>query len=183
MFAAQGEFDAGSLQQGDIVTDVHLLGALSYNEINFSAPATSQGKIVGWSVPKEPTIGNAMVISHSCEVARENSVKVTSIILAPLRDVSKATSPAKVKELIESNLIDQTGAEASYLKYFYIEPSPLLPYERGAIADFSKVFSVHKSAYEYLLAAKKLQLDETTRDSMALKLALYFHRSQQPTAA
>lgn len=183
MFVATTDVERSSLLQGDILTGIQLLGALNYNEISHSMPATGKGSPVAWAVSKPPAVGDAMVLSHSCEVAQENGVKLTSIILAPLRDVSSATPKDKMKELIDSNLIDQSGAAASYLKYFYLEPSHLLSYQHGAVADFSKCFSIRKNSYDFLLAAKVLQLQEPTRNSMALKLALYFHRSQQPSAA
>jgi hypothetical protein len=174
--------DLNTLLQGDVLKEVQLLGALSYQEILVASPVTGGGQPQNWTVPKPPITGDAMVLSHSCEVSLENDVKVTSIILAPLRDVSKATAPDKVRELIDSNLIDQANPEASYLKYFYLQPHEQLAYTQGAIADFSKLFSVRKSSYAYLLSRKVLQLDDATRFSMSLKLALYFHRNDEEAA-
>jgi hypothetical protein len=182
MYIAPQELDGSSLLQGDVLRDIHLLGALHYSEIFLSTPA-SGGDPQGWTVPKPPLLGDAVVLSHSCEVARENGVKLTSIILAPLRDVSSATRPDKLDELIASNLIDSSNPTASYLKYFYLEAHHALKYTKGSVIDFSKLFSVRKNSYDYLLSRKVLQLTESTRDSMALKLALYFHRSQESCAA
>jgi hypothetical protein len=119
------------------------------------------------------------VLSHSCEVDRANGVKVTSIIVAPLRDLHTATVPAKIEELKASNVISE-GTEASYLKYFYLLPNGKLQHKTGAVVDFSKCFSIRKNAYDYLVSRKVLQLADDARDAFALKLALYFHRSQQP---
>jgi hypothetical protein len=124
-----------------------------------------------------------MVLSHSCEIARDNAIKVTSIILAPVRDVSGATPREKLRELIESNFIDRAQPESRYLKYYYLEPHHKLPFQDGAIVDFSKCFSVRKNSYDFLLARKAVQLLDEARDSMALKLSLYFHRQQAPNAA
>mgnify|MGYP001138909842 CR=1 FL=1 len=175
--------DAGTLLQGDILIDVHLLGALTYQEILLGTPSAGGTEPQAWTIPKPPIRGDAMVLSHSCEVATENGVKVTSIILAPLRDVSGATKPDKLAELIESNLIASSGAKASYLKYFYVEPHTLLSYPKGAVVDFSKLFSVRKTSYEYLLERKRIELAEATRQEMSLKLALYFHRESAKNAA
>ena len=41
---------------------------------------------------------------------------LTSIILAPLRDIHKATAQERIQELIDSNLIDRSNPGASYLK-------------------------------------------------------------------
>ena len=124
-----------------------------------------------------------MVVSHSCEVAKENGVKLTSILLAPVRDVSGATPASKLQELIDSNLIDRSNPDASYLKYFDLEPDDKLAHPQGSVVDFSKAFSVRKNSYEFLLDKKVLQLDGESRTSMALKLALYFHRAEELPAA
>jgi hypothetical protein len=182
MFEPPDATDGATLRQGDIIADVQILGALNYRGIQFVIPSTG-GDPTGWSVAARPTVGHVIVLSHSCEVARENAVKLTSVILAPLRDLSTATKPDRVQELIDSNFIDQTQPAASYLKYFYIEPNELLPFGRGAVADFSKLFSVRKNAYDYLLGKKVLQLTKAAQGSMALKLALYFHRTEEETAA
>ncbi len=175
--------DATSLLQGDIIADVHLLGALAYQEILLGTPSAGNAEPQAWTIPKGPIRGDAMVLSHSCEIATDNSVKVTSIILAPLRDVSTATKPDRLAELIESNLIASTAAKASYLKYFFVEANPALSYPKGAVVDFSKLFSVRKTSYDYLLERKCLELSDDVRLEMSLKLALYFHRDGSKNAA
>lgn len=176
MFLDNNEIEKTSLRQGDIINEIHLLGAININNIHYSSPANNPQKHASWNVPNPPIFGNAMVVSHSCEVARENKIKVTSIILAPLRDVHKATAKDRVDELIKSNLIDHSNPTASFLKYFYITPNPALEYEQGAIVDFSKIFSIRNQSYDLLLEKKVAQLTEQSSSSMALKLALYFHR-------
>lgn len=176
MFINNNEIEKTSLRQGDIVNKIHLLGAININNIHYSSPANAPQRLASWNVPNSPIFGNAMVVSHSCEIARENKIKVTSIILAPLRDVHKATAKDRVDELIKSNLIDHSNPSASFLKYFYIQPNPALEYSQGAIVDFSKIFSIRNKSYELLLEKKVAQLTEQSSSSMALKLALYFHR-------
>lgn len=183
VFVSHGQMDTSSLLQGDIIIDVHLLGALTYQEILLGTPSAGNAEPQAWTIPKSPIRGDAMVLSHSCEIATENGVKVTSIILAPLRDVSTATKPDRLAELIESNLIATSGAKASYLKYFYVEPNPSLSYPKGAVVDFSKLFSVRKTSYAYLLERKRLELSDEVRMEMSLKLALYFHRDSSENAA
>jgi hypothetical protein len=177
MYLHDEQIEHGTLRQGDIISQLHLLGAININNIYYSSPAVNPEEYLSWSVPTTPKIGDAMVLSHSCEVAVENKIKVTSIILAPLRDIHKATAPEQVQELIDSNLIDKTKPQASFLKYFYVEPNPKLKYDSGAVVDFSKLFSVRNQAYNTLLEKKIVQLSNDAIESMALKLALYFHRT------
>lgn len=183
MFASPAQFDPSTLLQGDILVDVQILGAMNYGSIHHHTPVTGTGAPGGWTVAAKPAVGDAIVLSHSCEVARENAVKVTSIILAPLRDVNSATQADRLQELIDSNLIDVTNPQMTYLKYFYIEPAAQLSYARGCVADYSKCFSVRKNSYDYLLGKKRLQLLDGTRSSLSLKLALYFHRRFEPRVA
>lgn len=175
-YVTQGEFDGQSLWQGDVIRDVHLLGAICYRDL--SSPTNSMGEQMNhWTVSKKLEAGTVAVLSHSCEVAKENGVKLTSIVVAPLRDVSSATEQSKISELIESNRLGDGGF--SYLKYFYLPSSPAMNFPRGAVIDFSKLFSIRKSSYDFLLSRKILQLDEETRQSMAIKLAVYFYRERE----
>lgn len=172
-------FDGSTLLQGDIVSEVQLLGAIHLSGIVHLRSPDPAAQATAWQVMQAPKFDFAIVLSHSCEIDRSNKIKVTSIILSPVRDVNTATKPEKIEELIESNLIDKTNPEGSYLKYFYIEPNETIPYSSGSISDFSKCFSVRNKSYDYLLEKKVLQLRDDVRDSMALKLALYFHRKQE----
>jgi len=179
MFLSTDNTNYDSLFQGDIINDIHILGAINLNSIQYSAVYNQTENYQSWHVLSEPKFGHVMVLSHSCEVSLENDIKVTSIILAPLRDVNQATDPRKIKELIQSNLIDKANPKASYLKYFYIEPHSDLPFTSGSVVDFSKCFSVRRQSYEYLRKNKVLQIKDTTRNSLSLKLALYFHRLEK----
>ena len=176
MFLASDQIEKQCLRQGDIVSQIHLLGAVNINSIYYSSLANQPNEYASWSIPNKPTFGDAMVVSHSYEIARENNVKVTSIILVPLRDLHKATARNRIDELIDSNLIDQNNPAASFLKYFYLPPNPALEYSSGAVADFSKIFSIRKQGYDLLLEKKVAQLTKEASSSMALKLALYFYR-------
>lgn len=177
MFIDEESFKKTTLLQGDIISNIHVLGAINLNSLHYSSPAGEHKKYASWNVPHRPMFGPVMVVSHSCEIALENKLKVTSIILAPLRDIHKATAKSRIDELISSNFIDQKKPSASFLKYFYIAPNPTLEFTDGAIVDFSKIFSVRNKCYDLLLANKIVQLTENASSSMALKLALYFHRT------
>jgi hypothetical protein len=178
MYLDDSSIEKGVLRQGDIVADVHLLGVINSNGIQYTTTAGSEAdQYVSWSIPAAPKFGDAMVLSHSCEIDPQNKLKVTSIILAPLRDVSTATAPDKIQELIDSNEIDRTEPRASYLKYFYVLPNEDLEFDNGAIVDFSKCFSLRRQSYDNLLENKIVQLTSEATASMALKLALYFHRN------
>lgn len=182
MFVPDEALELGSMLQGDLLSDVHYLGAINLASINVHTPVTG-GESQGWTVSKPPITGPAMVLSHSCEISRANGIKVTSVILAPLRDLNKATAPDQIQLLRNSNRIDRADPDASFLKYFCLEPHPALPFPEGSVVDFSKCFSVRKQSYDFLLQRKVAQLTDDLRGSMALKLALYFHREQEPGTA
>lgn len=173
MFLEKEDTEFTILRQGDILTDIHILGAININGINYGH--NFKDEQVSWQVINKPTITYAMVLSHSCEIDPHNKVKMTSIILAPFRDINSATSPDKIEELITSNLIDDS-TEFSYLKYFYVEPHEELQFPKGSVVDFSKCFSVRNNSYKTLVDKKILQLQSDIVAKMTLKLAYYFHR-------
>lgn len=181
MFVDETGFEAGTLRQGDIIADIHLLGALNPGGIKFITDQSDNK--TGWSVENKPEFGDAMILSHSCEIAQENGVKVTSIILAPIRDINSATEPGKRQELIDTNLIEPGATTASFLKYFYLVPNEKLTFANGAIVDFSKCFSFRKNYYEKLVEKKKLQLTNEIRIKMSLKLAAFFYRTSPVLAS
>jgi|LGOV01.1.fsa_nt_gb hypothetical protein len=180
MFVNSEQVERKALRQGDIITNIHLLGVINLKSIQYSTTLPAADNYTNWTIPATPKFGDAMVLSHSCEIAVENRLKLTSVILAPLRDIDTATKPEQVEELIQSNLIDQEKPRASFLKYFYLPPHPNLRYSKGAIVDFSKCFSVRKQCYEILLKKKVAQLAADAVSSLGLKLALYFHRKGVP---
>ena len=173
MYALSDELERDSLRQGDILSRIHILGAINLNAINYLTNKNEEK--LGWHISNPPKYADVMVLSHSCEIAIENNIKLTSIILAPLRDINSATKQEKIGELIQTNEIDE-NTQASYLKYFYIPQNDLLQYKNGSIADFSKCFSVRKNSFDYLLERKIAQLNSVTTLKMAKKLALYFYR-------
>jgi hypothetical protein len=181
VYEEDSHLERNALRQGDIVSKIHLLGALNLTAFEYSRKAESE-ELVAWSVPQAPHFGDAIVLSHDCEIALENQIKLTSIILAPLRDMHTATEPARVQELIRSNDVRDESVGASFLKYFYLQPNSSLEFSSGAIADFSKCFSVRKNCFEKLLSRKVVQLTREAADSLALKLALYFARHRQDAA-
>ncbi len=174
MYLDNSSFEGGVLRQGDILQDVHAVSAINLNSIQYTNDST-RSKIVSWTLPQEPRFSYVMVLSHSCEIDKANTIKLTSIILSPIRDINSATSPDKIDELKRSNIIE-TGTEASYLKYFFIAPHPLIPHSEGSVVDFSKCFSARKNCYDFLLSKKILQLKPDIAQKMALKLSLYFYR-------
>ena len=119
-----------------------------------------------------------MVLSHSCEIDRANLMKVTSIILAPLRDVNRVTKQEKVSDIISSNIITEQTTH-SFLKYFYIPGNAPIGFPDGAIVDFSKCFSIRNKNYDLLLKKKTAQLNNESSTLMARKLAIYFYRTNK----
>lgn len=179
MYSTDAQFDNRKLMQGDIITGVHILGAINPGAIEYIA--SNDRKVVGWAIRQEPKYADAVILSHSCEIDPANEMKMTSIILAPIRDVNTATEKDKVNDLIKSNLI-VGDTKASFLKYFYLPPHPKLTCSSGAIVDFSKLFSVRKNYYRDLLNKKIIQIDSSISEKMALKLSLYFFRTHQVKA-
>ena len=175
MYLPDADVDRTSLWQGDVIRDVQLVAAINLRGITHNTPVGGS-EATSWTVSGKPLVGDAMVLSHSCELDRANSVKVTSIILAPLRDINTATAPDKVEHLKSTNLLSVDGQKESFLKYFVVEPTEHLFFTAGAVVDFSKCFSIRNQCYDFLLARKVLQLRPDIRDAMALKLALFFHR-------
>lgn len=176
-FVEQGEYEAAALRQGDVVRDVHFVGSICYREVMQPAALVDGQPASQWTVQNKLASGPAVVLSQCCEISKENGVKLTSIILAPLRDVSTATHPDKVQELIDSNELDEaSGRDFSFLKYFYVPQHPSLPFPRGGVVDYSKIFSVRKSSFDFLLGKKVLQMTDEKRGALALKLAVYFYR-------
>jgi hypothetical protein len=181
VFERDEAIERNALRQGDVISNIHLLGALNFVAFQYSK-TTAAPDWAAWSVPTAPVFGDAIILSHDCEIALDNKIKVTSIVLAPLRDLHKATETTRVQELIDSNDVRTEGVGASFLKYFYIEPNTALQFADGAVADFAKCFSVRKNCFEILLAQKVAQLTRDAAAAMALKLALYFARSQATAA-
>ncbi|NQT60787.1 MAG: hypothetical protein HQ557_17595 [Bacteroidetes bacterium] len=176
MYIPNTQLKSELLLQGDIVNDIHILGAVNPNSILITF--SQEGRATQWSVNNPPTKGPAIVLSHSCEIAQENGMKLTSIILAPLRDINSATRPDKIQELKDSNYIDENNT-SSFLKYFYLEATheygEMFP--NGCVADFSKCFSLHKKAYRGLLNNKIIELTDDVRKYFSIKLALFYFRN------
>ncbi len=175
MYLLEDQIERNSLRQGDIISEVHLLGTINLSTISYMV---SNDTRIGWYIPKPPDFRPAIILSHSCEIDLLNDIKLTSIILAPLRDINKATGPQQIEELKQSNIIDESSTY-SYLKYFYIEPNPLIPFDDGAIVDFSKCFSVRNQSYKDLLSKKIIQMRKDIANKMALKLSLFFYRPEE----
>lgn len=174
MYLSEDDMEGTELRQGDVLLDIFLLGAININGIQKVVDAGDNA--VSWTVPRVPQFGPAAVLSHSCEIDKANGVKLTSVILGPIRDINEATPPEKRQQLIESNVVQEADG-ASFLKYFYLPPHANIPFENGAVIDFSKLFSVRKNYFDELVARKVLQLTSEARDQMALKLGLYFFRT------
>ncbi len=180
MYRRSDKMEKDVLRQGDILSEIPILGALNVHSLLWTRD--SSGEVVSWSVPQRPVVADAAVLSHSCEIDQLNTTKVTGVILAPIRDVNKATSSDKISLLIESNKITESTRQ-SFLKYFYLDPLTELQYSNGAIVDFSKLFSVRNKSYDYLLNRKIAQLEDAAVEALSLKLALYVHRSERPVSS
>ena len=179
MYLENSILEKNELRQGDIIGNIHLLGVLNIDSILYQT--NKDGAPTGWQIPAQQKFGPVAILSHSCEISLENKLKITSIILAPIRDVNSASEKSKVKQLIETNKI-VLGTPASFLKYFYLEPTDKLPFQEGSVVDFSKCFSVKNDNYETILKNKIIQLNSETTNDFSLKMALYYHRNNMPIA-
>lgn len=167
-------FIKDSLRQGDILKNIFHFGVLNRNNISFLYNSTSNP--TAWQFNNPPEEGPVIVLSHSCELDKiNNGLKVTSIIVAPIRDLNKATKFEKLEELKKTNKLSEDSAQ-SFLKYFYLEKLEDLSHKDGSVVDFSKPFSYRKNSYEYLLENKIAQLEDEMVAAFSLKLSLYFYR-------
>ena len=178
MYRPNTNINRSSLLQGDIISQVHVLGAINLNSISY---LTNNNDYCGWQITNAPIFADVMILSHSCEISLDNKVKVTSIILAPIRDVNTATRPEKIDQLRSTNNIDE-HTSTSFLKYYYLEPNEYFSHKEGAIVDFSKLFSVRKQSYNTLLENKIVELEDEYVYSMSRKLSLYFYRNRLQAA-
>lgn len=105
-----------------------------------------------------------------------NGVKLTSIILAPLRDVDTATEKSKIDDLKNSNLLRPENTY-SYLKYFFLDPHQKMSFSNGCVIDFSKIYSLKKDSYREILCHKIIQLQESIVEEITLKCSAYFYRT------
>jgi len=175
MYLEKQDIDYSLLRQGDILEGIQILGAINLGAITIGT--NIKGEKISWSYTAKPVFSHAIVLSHSCEIDKSNKVKLTSIILSPIRDLNNASPEEKIEELKRSNYIDE-NTDYSYLKYFYLEPHELLPFKGGAVADLAKCFSVRKNSYDILLSHKILQMSPEAVRYLSFKTALYFHRDK-----
>ncbi len=176
MFVPDSEIETNALRQGDVLRDIYLFGAINLKNVNAESNVLT-GPTMSLNYRSTAGTGAGIVLSHSCELDPENSDKVTSILLAPLRDVNSATRPDKIEQLKNSNVIPEEGnAPPSFLKYFYLDPLPTISFQSGCIVDFSKIFSLHKSSMEFLRERKVAQMRPEMAGALTRKLALFFYR-------
>lgn len=166
MFVPDADADFTALLQGDVIKDVPLVGTLELDKVT-SIGASS------WAYPSQLKLGFCAVLSHSCEIARENNEKVTSCILAPIRNADGATK-SDLFAILERNEVKAN--EPTFLKYFYIPPNEKLTNTNGVLVDFTKIFSVRKTSIQFLVDRKVLQMADEDRRVFAMKLAFYFYR-------
>jgi hypothetical protein len=169
----KNEIESKVLRQGDIIENTQMLGAINLKSITFIKDYNNEPE--GWQCKAKPIFGYAAVLSHSCELDPSNGIKLTSIILAPLRDVDRATEKGKIEDLKNSNLL-RPGNKYSYLKYFFLEPHPAIKFSHGCVIDFSKTYSLKKESYNDILAHKIIQLEDPIVDDVMLKYSAYFYR-------
>jgi hypothetical protein len=174
MYKNNNETETDVLRQGDIISNTQLLGAINLRGITFIN--NNKNENVGWQCNSKPIFGYAMVLSHSCEIAPENGIKLTSIILAPIRNVDGATDSVKIEALKKSNILTHE-TKYSFLKYFFLEPTPEIEFINGSIVDFSKIYSLRKESYNDVLSKKILQLHDSVVENITLKFAVYFYRT------
>jgi hypothetical protein len=169
------EIEANILRQGDIIENTQILGAINLRSITFINNYKNEPE--GWQCKAKPVFSYAIVLSHSCELDPSNGIKLTSIVLAPLRDIDTATEKTKTEDLKNSNLLIK-GIKYSYLKYFFLEPHPKINFSNGCVVDFSKVYSLRKESYNSILEHKIIQLEESMVENIALKFSAYFYKKQ-----
>ena len=169
MFVPDVEADFNALLQGDVVADVPVVATLELDKISLIGPQA-------WAHAAPLKNMHCVVLSHSCEIAPENGEKVTSCILAPLRKADGATTPELTSVLQQNALGPGTK---TFFKYFYIPPIEKLPNANGSVVDFSKLFSLRKTAIGVLTERKILEMTQDGRRLLGRKLGAYFFRGAE----
>lgn len=63
MYLDEEQIELGVLRQGDVISRIHILGALNTGGIQYASTASEPGVIKSWSVPNKPTFADAMCIT------------------------------------------------------------------------------------------------------------------------
>lgn len=85
-FLETASIERDSLRQGDLIREIHLVGSLCFKDVSVPNSVGGGQSQKWWSVHGELPTGPVVVVSYCCEIDRSNAVKLTSIILAPVRD-------------------------------------------------------------------------------------------------
>jgi hypothetical protein len=174
MYKNEADFEKEVLRQGDIIGNTQIFGAINLKSITFINNYKHDPE--GWQCKAKPIFSYAIILSHSCELDPANGIKLTSIILAPLRNIDTATEESKLDELKNSNIL-RPGQTYSYLKYFFLEPHPKINFPNGSVIDFSKIYSLKKDSYSEIVSHKLIQLQESAVEDIVLKYSAYFYRT------
>ncbi len=177
MFLAEVEIDKTSLRQGDIVLSLPIPPKFKLDDM--AEARDLNGESLGYQMLVRSTLKSApaMILSHCCEIDRENNGKVQGLTLAPILRPKDggARTPEKFLAALAGNDLHSGAPTAS--KFFAVEGSELFGFPEGGLVDFTRAFSVNVDWYEALLKKKVIQLNESTRRQLGLKVGHFFYRT------
>ena len=189
-YAPSGADLSAALMQGDILRDFPALDAVPRTRIHSVLPVARDNTAPSPNaealyLSALPLLRRVAVVSHSCELQPENEAKVVSVLLAPIRDASRAVKPAQRAQLKDGNELRPASAgaeaQATFGKFFYLPPhADVTEDAEGAVIEFSRTFSLGRDAIEWAIQQRVLRLTNKARTLLGYKLAAFFYRGPQP---
>jgi hypothetical protein len=157
------------LFQGDVLT------GLTFGKVDDSSNATED---LTDSYTVEVHQNPIIILSHSCDVSKQNVGKRHRFLFTPLSELRSGRveeSPNLPDEPTDLNE-PQNGAW-HYVNLFNFEQHPSLPDDSsfGYLVDFTYIYTGNYD-HETLLEAKELQLEEEIRRNLKKKIAAHFGR-------
>ena len=158
------------MKQGDVLKPTLLLrGTLDFPE----CIPPSKNKKCKMSVDIDTPF--VAVLSHDCDVSSENKGKRDFIVVSPLHSISEGNrnflKKSGIDDLTELNLVKPGVA---FINLFYYGPDPKLN-DMECLVDLTNVFSLNAGSVD-VESDKMLELDKSTKESLASKLSLNFKR-------
>jgi hypothetical protein len=195
MFVPDEQMERAVLRQGDIigripfplleVSDMQVLAQIQSVEDQHPYPTVEPSLITHRQNPNyfigqvKMCLSFGVVLSHCCELELRHGNLIGAAFcvgrLVQIRDNIRRI-PEKLASLRENP--DPRRNEPpgpGYIDYFYIEAHEHLA-RQDWMVDFSQVISFPKSEYGRLLGLKRLQMDDTSRMKLKIKLTTYYGR-------
>lgn len=159
-----------ALRQGDIIKNVPYIKPVSPHAL--AVRPLPQKPKEPLSIVIETAYTSAVVLSYCCELSETNSPgKISSIILAPLREIIEVINNTQLDALKQGNKL--AADTKTFAKLFYMEPGANVI---ESVADFSHIYTLSRGYLQTLKQNKIAQMDDTTRSLLSEKISYYFLR-------